>query len=69
MLLFILMMTIVIYISVIIFVISMAVRAGKHGKFLWIFIILCFPLIGATVYFFCEERHDYAKMPKENNTQ
>ena len=47
------------------FVAWMMVDAGRHDKFLWIVFILGLPLVGATVYFFVEKKHDYMKLGKE----
>ena len=43
------------------FIVRMALIAWKTKHFIWLLGIICFPFIGATLYYFIEEKHDYAK--------
>lgn len=44
------------------FIIWMAVDAAKGDKYWWIVLVIGVPLIGATVYFFVEKKHEYSTL-------
>lgn len=48
------------------FIIWMAVDAAKADKFWWLVLIVGVPIVGATVYYFTEKRHDYARLNCEH---
>ena len=47
---------------VVTFIARMALHAIKTKKIIWLLGIILFPFIGATLYYFIEEKHDYAKI-------
>jgi ABC-type nickel/cobalt efflux system permease component RcnA len=51
------------YILVGAFILWMAIDAGKQDRFWWLVVIIGIPIIGATVYYFTEKKHEYAKAP------
>jgi hypothetical protein len=59
--LFFIVLLLALYISFIAFFVRMAINAWKSQKFLWLAAIICFPIVGSVLYFFIEEKHDYAK--------
>lgn len=50
------------YILVIAFTIWMAIDAGKQDRFWWLVCIIGIPVIGSSVYYFTEKKHEYAKL-------
>ncbi len=64
---FLLILAVIMYVAfffVVTFIVRMALHAIKTRKFIWLFGIICFPFIGATLYYFIEEKHDYIKYKK-----
>ena len=55
--------TLATYIFALGFIIFMMIDALKHGRILWFIGIVLFPLVGAIVYYFTEDKHDYAHVP------
>lgn len=50
------------YILVIAFTVWMAIDAGKQDRFWWLVCIIGIPVIGPSVYYFTEKKHEYAKV-------
>jgi hypothetical protein len=62
---FLLLIALIMYVAfffIVTFIVRMALHAIKTRKFIWLLGIICFPFIGAILYFFIEEKHDYAKI-------
>lgn len=47
------------------FILWAAVDALRNGRIWWFVIIVGMPIVGATVYFFVEKKHDYLKIREE----
>lgn len=51
------------YVLTIAFTVWMAIDAGKQDRFWWLVIVIGVPIIGPSVYYFTEKKHEYRKAP------
>ena len=51
------------YVLVISFTLWMAIDAGKQDRFWWLAIVIGIPIIGPSVYYFTEKKHEYRLAP------
>lgn len=49
------------YILIISFTLWMAIDAAKQDRFWWVVIVVGVPIVGGSVYYLTEKKHEYAK--------
>lgn len=54
------------YVIAVVFVLWMAIDAGKQDRFWWMTLIVGVPVVGAVVYYFTEKKHEYAHVPSHH---
>jgi ABC-type nickel/cobalt efflux system permease component RcnA len=51
------------YVLAIAFTVWMIIDAGKQDRFWWLVLVIGVPIIGPSVYYFTEKKHEYTKVP------